>query len=45
MQRDMDLVRAILLAIEAVDGVQAPYPLVVNGYTAEQIGYHALIME
>ena len=44
MKRDMELVRKILLAVEesehgSVHGVQ------MEGYTAEQIGYHAHLMK
>lgn len=44
MKRDMDLVRGILLAIEANESGRAPQKLSVDGYTDEQIGYHVLIM-
>ena len=45
MQRDMDLVRAILLAVEAHPAGFAPDPLAIEGYTDEQIGYHATILK
>jgi len=45
MQRDMDLVRAILLAVEAHTQGYAPDPLVIDGYSREQIGYHATILK
>ena len=44
MKRDMDLVRNILLAFEAEPTGYAPERLEIEGYTKEQIGYHALIM-
>src|SRR5690348_2080888 len=44
MNRDMDLVRKILLACEAVASGYAPSPLVVEGYTDEQIGFHVMLM-
>lgn len=44
MRRDMDLVRKILMAIEAEPSGYAPQELKIEGYTKEQIGYHVLIM-
>ena len=44
MKRDMDLVRAILLAVEEHDHGFAPDELEIDGYTQEQIAYHASIM-
>ncbi len=44
MKRDMDLVRNILLAIEAEPTGYAPEKLVIEGYTKDQIGYHVFIM-
>lgn len=44
MKRDMDLVRRLLLAIEENDSGFAPRELKVEGYTEEQIGYHAHLM-
>jgi len=44
MKRDMDLVRRILLAIEGGEHGVAPQPLLIDGYTDEQIGYHVYIM-
>jgi len=44
MKRDMDLVRAILLALEEHEFGFAPRDLKVEGYTKEQIGYHVHIM-
>lgn len=45
MQRDMDLVRAILLAVERHPQGFAPQELAIEGYTPEQIGYHATILK
>ena len=44
MKRDMDLVRKILLACEAEPSGWAPSPLVVEGYTEAQIGFHVMLM-
>ena len=44
MKRDMDLVRAILLEIEKHEHGFAPDEWNVEGYTEEQINYHAYIM-
>lgn len=44
MQRDMDLVRQILLALEEHPKGFAPENLKINGYGEDQIGYHAYIM-
>jgi len=45
MQRDMDLVRAILLAIERHPDGFAPQQLSIMGYTPEQVGYHATLLK
>jgi hypothetical protein len=44
VQRDMDLVRQILLALEQHSNGFPPDELKIDGYTEEQIGYHAYIM-
>jgi hypothetical protein len=44
MQRDMNLVRQILLAIEDHEHGRAPSSLSIDGYNADQIGYHVYIM-
>ena len=44
MQRDMDLVREILLALERHPSGFSPDDLQIDGYTHEQIAYHAYIM-
>ena len=44
MKTDLDLIRKMTLLI--VDGPtgHAPHPLVIDGYTDDQIGYHAYLM-
>jgi hypothetical protein len=46
MKRDKNLIREILLAVEASESGWAPGPEEYNieGYTAEQINYHALLL-
>src|SRR5688500_16315619 len=44
MQRDMDLVRQILLAVEDHPNGFAPNDITIAGYTSEQISYHAHLM-
>jgi hypothetical protein len=44
MTRDMDLIRAILLAVEAHPDGFAPRRIWVEGYSQEQIGYHAYLL-
>lgn len=45
MTRDMDLIRAILLWIEArPEGHNVNWKLEIEGYTAEQIGYHCYLL-
>jgi len=43
MKRDMELIRAMLLAIESDNHGFAP-KIEIHGYTQEQIGYHALLL-
>ncbi|MDD4876343.1 MAG: DUF2513 domain-containing protein [Dehalococcoidales bacterium] len=43
MKRDMDLIRKMLLAIEANSSGFAP-SIEIDGYTQEQIGYHATLL-
>jgi len=43
MKRDMDLIRAMLLAIESESSGFAP-KIEILGYTEEQIGYHASLL-
>jgi hypothetical protein len=44
MKRDMDLVRAILLELERHASGFAPQEIVIDGFTADQIGYHIHLM-
>ncbi len=43
MERDMDLIRLMLLKIEAHEHGFAP-EIEIPGYTQEQIGYHAVLL-
>lgn len=45
MQRNMDLVRTILLRIEDSPSGWARRPFGIEGFTPEQVGYHAHIMK
>jgi hypothetical protein len=45
MKRDMELVRAILLAMEAPSHDFAPHPFTVAGYDQDVIGHHLWLME
>lgn len=44
MKRDMDLVRKILLVLEAHDCGFAPSKFSVEGFSDEQVGYHVYLM-
>ncbi len=44
MQRDLDLVREILKACEAESHGYAPHPLLIEGYSRDQIGFHVYLM-
>jgi hypothetical protein len=44
MQRNMDLVRTILMRIEDSPSGWAASPFGIAGFTPEQVGYHAHIM-
>jgi len=44
MKRDLDLIRSILLAMEASPTGYAPEELHVPGFTDDQIGYHVYLM-
>jgi len=44
MKRDMDLVRNIMLILNEHDHGNAPQRIEIEGYSAEQIGYHCFIM-
>jgi hypothetical protein len=43
MQRDMDLIRSILLGLEKRSS-PFPQPLVIEGYSARQIAYHVKLL-
>lgn len=45
MQRDMDLVRKILFALEAKEHTGATIGLQIGGYTGENIAYHCKMMK
>lgn len=45
MKRDMDLVRKILLAMEEHEHGFAPRQIDIEGYSGEQIAYHAYLMD
>jgi hypothetical protein len=45
MKRDMDLVRKILLALEAYEHGYAPEGFTIAGYEQEVIGHHVWLME
>jgi Hypothetical protein (DUF2513) len=44
MKRDMELIRKMVLAIEDAPTGWAPDKLEVDGYTADQISYHAYLL-
>ncbi len=44
MKRDMDLIREMLLTIEAHPSGFAPQAIEIPDYTQEQIGYHAYLL-
>lgn len=44
MKLDMEIVRGILLAMEAHPHGFAPPTIELDGYTQEQIGYHVMLM-
>lgn len=44
MKRDMDLIREILMAIEEDPHGFAPKNIEIDGYTEEQIKYHAVLL-
>jgi hypothetical protein len=43
MQRDMDLIRKILLAVEEAPEGFATEDLIVDGYSDEAVGYHSFL--
>jgi hypothetical protein len=44
MQRNMDLVRTILLRMEGYSSGWAPHDLGIKGFSPEEVGYHCHIM-
>jgi hypothetical protein len=44
VQRDMNLIRQILFRIENHAGAFAPQDYAVEGYTADQVGYHVWLL-
>jgi hypothetical protein len=44
MQRDMDLIRQLLFRMEHHSGGFAPQDYAVEGYTADQVGYHIWLL-
>jgi hypothetical protein len=44
MKRDMKLIREILLAIEASDSALGPGEFKIEGYTDDQINFHAALI-
>jgi hypothetical protein len=44
MKRDNDLIRKLVLALEDAPNGFAPATLDIEGYTPEQIGYHAYLL-
>lgn len=45
MTRDMDLVRQILLTMEAAPDGYAPNPFQIEGYEDDVVGHHVYLME
>ena len=45
MKRDLDLVRKILLAMEEYEHGFAPRNFCVEGYSDEEVGFHAYLMD
>jgi hypothetical protein len=44
MKRNMDLIRKMLLAVEAEEHAFAPENIEIEGYTQDEIGYHATLL-
>jgi len=44
MQRDMDLIRKLLLAVEQHEHGFAPREIQIDGFTDEQLGYHSWLL-
>ncbi|SDZ19621.1 DUF2513 domain-containing protein [Tindallia californiensis] len=45
MERDMDLVRKVLIEVEKEDSCTGIQELKVDGYSREQISYHIMILD
>jgi len=44
MKRDMELIRKMVIAIEDAPGGWAPREMKFDGYTGDQVGYHAYLL-
>jgi hypothetical protein len=44
MQRDMELIRKLLLAVEQHEHGFAPREITIDGYSDEQVGYHSWLL-
>ena len=44
MRRDLDLIRKIILAVEALPGGSLNQELKLDGYTREEVGYHSYLV-
>jgi hypothetical protein len=44
MKRDMELIRKLILLIEDQPTAWAPSDIKIDGYTADQIGYHSYLL-
>lgn len=45
MKRDMDLVRKILLKMEARPQSESGYPLAIDGYESDTINFHVVLLQ
>jgi hypothetical protein len=44
MKREMELIRKMLIAVEDLPGGWAPAEMKFDGYTEDQVGYHAYLL-
>jgi len=44
MKRDMDLIRKIMLELEASEEANYRYAMKVDGYSSDQVGFHCLLI-
>lgn len=44
MRRDVELIRKLILAVEESPSARAPRDLTIEGYTDEEVGYHAYLI-